>query len=83
MAERQINIDQVITYLNHAFSKAQTAAMQNLKDTKTHKGSVLYEYQVEFSYLIDSIQRGPTYIAPKLIQAANELIEKLENETSG
>lgn len=77
----RINIDQVVAYLNRAFSKAQLIAIQNLKNVKNQKGTVLYEYQVEFSYLVDDIQRGPTYIAPKLIQKANELIEKLKSET--
>lgn len=81
MADRKINIDQVCSYLNHAFGKARQKAVQNLKSPKNHKGTVLYDYEVDFAYLIDSIQRGPTYIAPKLISTANELIADLETAT--
>jgi len=79
--ERKIDIGQVVNYLNRTFAKAQATAMQNFKNPKNHLGTVLYKYQVDFSYLIDGIQRGPAYIAPKLIQEANELIERLEQET--
>lgn len=84
MAERQnhqkkINTSQVVSYLNHAFGKAAQKA--NL-GAKNGKGTKLYEYQVEFSYLVDGISRGPTYIVPKLIAEANELVEKLASESS-
>ena len=81
---KKINLVQVVNYLNHAFQKAMTktsiphkavASVNNGKRTTTP----LYDYQVEFTYLIDNIQRGPAYIIPKLIQEANELIEDLEN----
>lgn len=84
VAERQqkkINVDQVISYLNHAFSKAaQTATMTKGFGSKNHKGTKLYKYQVEYCYLVNEIQRGPRYIVPKLITQANELIDKLANE---
>lgn len=37
-----------------------------------------YDWQVEMAYLIDEIQRGPTYIVAKLIADANKLIETVQ-----
>lgn len=85
--DKKINIEQVVNYLNHAFAKASAKAAPNIgyKALRTvTRGTVettpLYDYQVEFSYLINEIQRGPIYIVPKLIQDANDLILKLEQE---
>lgn len=84
MAERhqqkKINVDQVVSYLNHAFGKAQQKAISSLGSPKNQKGTILYEYQVDFCHLINDIERGPRYIVPKLITEANELIERLANE---
>lgn len=38
------------------------------------KGTNLYKYQVEFCYLIDSIQRGPVCMIPDNIAKCNDLI---------
>jgi hypothetical protein len=68
-----------VTYLTRTFR----AAEQKLKEKEgwdNSKGTTLYQYQVDFCYLIDSIQRDPSYIAPKRIQEANELIANLEKE---
>lgn len=76
--QKRINTDQVIGYLNHAFGKAVQKA--NL-GSKNQKGTKLYEYQVDFSYLIDGIGRSPNYIVPKLITEANELIDKINSDS--
>jgi enhancing lycopene biosynthesis protein 2 len=74
---KEINIPQVVAYLNNAFSKAtKPLGFKNIKGTK------LYDYQVEFMYLIDSIQRDPSYMAPKAIARANSLIDEVCNEVS-
>ncbi len=85
--DQKINIDHVVRYLSHAFAKAQSKAQSKIGNKALRtvvKGKVttttLYDYQIRFSYLIDDIQRGPTYIAPKKIQEANELIAKLDGE---
>lgn len=72
---KKINVEQVVKYLTHAFSKAQQRA--STVGIKNARGTQLYQDQVEFCYLIDDIERGPTYIVPKKISEANELIEKL------
>ena len=85
--QQKINVDKVVRYLSHAFAKAMTSATSKignkaLRTSKKGKVSTtaLYDYQVKFCYLIDDIQRGPSYIAPKKIQEANELIAALANE---
>lgn len=85
--DQKINIDHVVRYLSHAFAKAMTKATSKIGNKALRSvvnGKVtttsLYDYQVQFCYLIDDIQRGPTYIAPKKIQEANELIAKLDSE---
>ena len=74
--KKKINVEKVVKYLNHTFSKAQQQAMVAVGN-KNVKGTSLYDFQVEFCYLIDHIERGPAYIAPKKISEANELIERL------
>lgn len=75
--ERKINTEQVVSYLSHAFARAmQNPALRG----RNHKGTTLYNYQVDFCYLIDEIQRGPEYILPKVIQDANQLIAALSQE---
>lgn len=72
--KKEINLEQVIAYLTNSFSKASRHL-----GYKNQKGSALYDFQVEFMYLIDDIRRGPKYFAPKLITTANELIEEVAN----
>lgn len=85
--QQRINVDNVVRYLNRAFIEAKQTAIRKIgnKALRTElKGKInttaLYDYEVRFCYLIDDIQRGPRYIAPKKIQEANELIAKLANE---
>lgn len=79
--ERKINTEQVVSYLSFAFSRAQQKALHAIGN-RNHHGTALYDYQVEFCYLIDEIQRGPEYILPKVIQDANQLIVSLERESA-
>jgi hypothetical protein len=63
------SIDQSIKQLSSAFYKATRGSGE-----KAVRGTNLFRLQNEFSYLVDGIKRGPAYIAPKLISAANEFI---------
>ena len=73
--QKQIDREQVIKYLNHAFSKAtQQFGSKNIKGTR------LYDHQVDFCYLIDGIKRGPTYMVPKVIAECNKLIDDISVE---
>lgn len=73
--EKAIDTEQVINYLNHAFSSTTRPLGLN-----NSSGTQLREYQVEFCYLINEIQRGPKYIIPKIIQDANDLINNIKQQ---
>ncbi len=86
---KEINLDDVMNYLSRAFSKAATKASESISSratrtknrrTGSYETTEMYDYQVEFCYLMDNIKRGPRYISTKSIQWANELIVKLETE---
>lgn len=66
-----IDSDRVVRHLSRNFAQA-TRDMG-----KVVKGNQLYTYQVEFAHMIDEIQRGPTYLMPKVIADANELIASI------
>lgn len=87
--EKEINLDDVIKYLSRAFSKAAFKASGEIgtrahrfkeKITGNWETTRMYDYQIEFCYLVDNIKRGPRYISTKSIQLANELIAQLETE---
>lgn len=87
--DKEINIDEVVKYLNRAFSRATYSSSSVLgnkairfknKD-KVWETTSLYDYQVEFCYIIDEIQRSPKYIAVKAIQKAYALIREVESLT--
>lgn len=89
--EKEINLGDVIKYLSRAFAKATSKASNSVntralrvmnKRTGQWENTLLYEYQVDFCYLMDNIKRGPRYISTKSIQRANELIAELEAEAS-
>lgn len=85
---RDVKVADTVNYLSRAFAKAAAKAAVRIGNkavrARTSDGAVvttpMYDYQVNFCYLIDKIQRGPEYIAPKVIQEANELITQLEAE---
>lgn len=75
---RPSNIDQTISYLRNAF----TNATRNL-GFKNHKGTNLYDYQVEFSWIMHEITNGSWYAIPDYVKKANELIDEINgNSTS-
>ncbi len=76
---KSINVEQVVSYLNHTFAKMADEVFGPLR-AKATKGTTLYSYQVDHCYLIDDIQRGPIYMLPKVISAANDNIAKMKTE---
>lgn len=67
---------QMVDFLSHAFKQAiqgMGKAVRFKDGTKT----ALYQFHVDFSYMIDDIQRGPTYIVPKVVSECNEMIVKI------
>lgn len=82
--KKEINTSEVVKYLTRSFNRAVNNSNLGNRAVRTINGRVnpteLYNAQVEFCYLIDNIQRGPSYIAPKIIQDANDMIAKLEQQ---
>lgn len=72
---KSINVPQVVSYLNHTFGKT---AEEVFGRVAAPKGTPLYDFQVEHCYLIDEIQRGPTYMLPKIISDANNNIAAMK-----
>ena len=70
--QKEINIPQVLGYLQSTFSRAAGS-----RNVRVEKGMPIYDFQVEFCYLLDAIQNGPKYIVPKTISKANALIEQM------
>lgn len=71
--------ERTIAYLYRAFSNATFKASRIIGNkaeriSNTGETTELYNYQVDFAYLIDNIQRCPVYIMPKYVQEANDLI---------
>lgn len=71
-AAPQINIKAVSTELSQRFTDVTRSARNN------SKGTHLYDWQVEFSYLMDNIQRGPKYIVPKYVSIAHHFINTVD-----
>ncbi len=84
--ESEININDVVNYLNRAFNKATyknsniigKQAVRTMRIDGKWETTPLYDYQVDFAYLINEIQRAPLYNARKAIHKANYLIREIE-----
>jgi len=80
-------VHDTVKFLTWSFTKATMRAVSLLgnravrpSSPATTRGSwKLYEYQVEFSYILDEITRGSKYISTKNVHLANELIEEINN----
>lgn len=70
------SIAQTVRYLNSAFARVQRSLGND-----NRVGTALYAAQVDYSYLLDQIQRGPSYLTPKAIASANELIDNLSSSS--
>lgn len=71
---REINIKQVCDHLSWLFANATKGQGRAIRGNKLH------EYQVDFCYYLDDIQRGPTYIVPKVIAECNEFLDRMTQE---
>lgn len=73
-------IKTTVSFLNRAFRETSDEFKQRTSLYSNVKGSVLYQYQTDFAYIIDKIQRGPVFFAIQNIAEANELIGKLSRQ---
>ncbi len=72
---KSINVKQVVSYLNHSFVKM---AEEVFASRAAVKGTPLYTFQVKHCYFVDEIERGPTYMLPKVISYANDNIAAMK-----
>lgn len=72
---KSINVKQVISYLNHSFAKM---AEDVFASRAAVRGTPLYDFQVKHCYFVDEIERGPTYMLPKVISKANDNIAAIK-----
>ena len=75
---KSINIEQVVSYLNHTFAKTSEEVFGTR--AAALRGTRLHKYQVDHCYLVDEIQRGPIYMLPKVISNANDNIATMKDE---
>lgn len=82
---KEINVVEVVKYLNYHFAKAITklGSQVGFQATRVKKNgrwvsTNMYDHQVDFAYMVDNIIRGPRYVAKANIQMANDLIDELE-----
>lgn len=67
-----LNTKDQIKKLNDAFHHVTRSMGKN-----NVKGTALYQNQVDFAYLLDAIERGPTFQIPFLISQAETLIRNI------
>lgn len=68
---KSVDVNRVVAHLSRNFRAAITRL-----DSKSDADKIK-RHQIDFSYMIDEIQRGPAYLAPKVIADANELIASM------
>jgi hypothetical protein len=61
--------NKVVEDLSDRFSKATKGIRNNTRGTQLNK------WQTEFAHFVDEIVRGPSYIAPKIIDNTNRFID--------
>jgi len=75
------SFEEEVANLKESMSRAVWQAMTTLGFDNS-KGTALYDYQVDFCYLIDSVERDSRFIALKQLPKMRELIGNLRKECS-
>lgn len=79
------DLDRTISYLSSSFSRARETMLSKAYSSRTDKHLILAElrdYERDFCYLVDDIQRGHLYLAPKRVSDVNVLIKQVEMYTN-
>lgn len=64
-----------VSYLNSTFRKA----IESLRMTTDTPIDQIKEYEIDFAYIIDEIERGPEHFVIKKTADANKLIREIED----
>lgn len=80
-------VQSLVKHFNSLFSQAvnkvafvignQASRIKNKKDKSD--ATPLYTIQVEYSYLIDDLERGPKYLVPQKINEIGSFIREVES----
>jgi hypothetical protein len=73
-------IKTTVSFLNRSFREVADEYKSRTGLNSNTRGSTLYDYQTDFAYIIDKIQRGPIFFAIQNIAEANDLIGKLSRQ---
>lgn len=70
--DKPLDTQKVCRFLSKAFASATEKFGRHAE-----RGTDLYKLQVEFSYFMDEISRGPIFHAPKVIADCNTFIDHI------
>jgi len=73
-----------VEYLNRSFARTKKEYMDKTgekpeRSAFTGKSSSIKEYEEDFCYIINEVEKGPIYLAEKNISDAKELIRQMYN----
>lgn len=75
--QHERTVERSVRFLCNQFQKITAGMGRATRANGNQPATDLYGYQVEFSYMIDAIQRGPRHFAPKVISDCNEFLDTI------
>lgn len=79
MTQERRSFDEEVNSAVETFNRVNWQAMTSLGFDNS-RGTVLYDYQVEFMYLIDTITRDSKFIANKTLPRLRALISEYRDD---
>ena len=77
------DITNSVDYLNRSFARTRKEYMDKTGEKPERnfigKSSSIKEYEEDFCYIINEVEKGPIYLAEKNISDAKELIRQMYN----
>ena len=70
-----IDVERVVKYLTYKFSAVNEGVTDN------SRGTPAYNRQVEFTYILNDIQKAPSYSVGKHITRANTFLAEISEST--
>jgi hypothetical protein len=74
MQHVKVNVDKVLAGINRSFVQATAGLGSNAKGTK------LYQYQVDYCYIVNEINRGPSCMVQKYLSDLDDLIDDIRSQ---
>lgn len=77
------DVAQSVDYLNRAFARARKDYIditgERSVKSRWGKGTTIYQFEVDYCYIINEIQQGSIYVVAKNIAQANVIIQRLQD----